>query len=84
MKDVEAGAGSRKGTSHAWCAGRWIAEAAFRKEKHWSMTTTTKSKGKETVSTLATQLIAGTNKRLATTTQVLIAGESPADRLYSR
>lgn len=37
---------------------------------------TTKSKGKKTVSALATQLIAGTNKRLASTTQVLIAGSS--------
>jgi hypothetical protein len=36
----------------------------------------TQSKGKQTVSALATQLIAGTNKRLAGTTQILVAGSS--------
>ena len=40
------------------------------------MSMATKSKGKQTVSALATLLIAGTNKRLASTTQVLIAGSS--------
>jgi hypothetical protein len=40
------------------------------------MSMATQSKGKQSVSALATQLIAGTNKRLAGRTQVLIAGSS--------
>jgi hypothetical protein len=68
MKDADAGA------NHALRRGRRTAEAAFRKERQSHMAT--KPKSKATAVVLAEQLIAGTNKHLTNTTQVLFAGSS--------
>jgi hypothetical protein len=67
VKDVEAGAIRAMGREHH-------AEAAFRKEKASHMGT--KTQGKQSIAALAEQLIAGTNKHLANTAQVMVAGSS--------